>query len=96
MENEQGVVVMGGSHYVLSLGDKVYLQHMIDQETKLYQVHISFASAEHAMLHEDGIQVKLKAVAMIYVGIYQCNDSPLRLNVFLFLKEGNIKLPFYV
>ena len=30
LEDEQGVVVMGGSHYVLSLGDKVYLQHMID------------------------------------------------------------------
>ena len=60
LEDEQGVVVMGGSHYVLSLGDKVYLQHMIDQETKLYQVHISFASAEHAMLHEDKIQVKFE------------------------------------
>jgi len=60
LEDEQGVVVIGGSRYVLSLGDKVYLQNVIDQESKLYQVHISFASAEHAMLHEDEIQVKFE------------------------------------
>ncbi|WP_313034320.1 hypothetical protein [Acinetobacter sp.] len=60
LEDKQGVVGIGGSRYVLSLGDKVYLQNVIDQESKLYQVHISFASAEHAMLHEDEIQVKFE------------------------------------
>ncbi|OTG67844.1 hypothetical protein B9T25_07635 [Acinetobacter sp. ANC 4470] len=60
LEDEQGVAIISGNHYVLSLGDKVYIQHIIDQEAKLYQVHISFASAEHAMLHEDKIQIKFE------------------------------------
>ncbi|OTG83034.1 hypothetical protein [Acinetobacter sp. ANC 4648] len=60
LEDEQGVAVIGGSHYVLSLGDKVVIQKMIDEQTQLYQVQISFACAEHAMLHVDEIQMKFE------------------------------------
>ncbi|OTG66066.1 hypothetical protein [Acinetobacter silvestris] len=60
LEDERGVAVIGGSHYVLSLGDKVIIQQMIDEHTQLYQVQISFACAEHAMLHTDEIQMKFE------------------------------------
>ncbi|RKG37471.1 hypothetical protein [Acinetobacter rongchengensis] len=60
LEDEQGVVVIGGSHYVLSLGDQVFFQQAIDQQAKLYQVKISFACADHAMLHEDEVQMKFE------------------------------------
>ena len=60
LEDEQGVAVIGGSHYILSLGDKVYIQNIVNQEKNLYRVHISFASAEHAALYEDEIQFKFE------------------------------------
>ncbi|OTG94651.1 hypothetical protein [Acinetobacter sp. ANC 3832] len=60
LEGEQGVAIISGSHYVLSLGDKVVLQQVIDEQAKLYQVQISFACADHAMLHEDEIQLKFE------------------------------------
>ena len=60
LEDEQGVVVISGSHYVLSLGDQVFFQQAIDQQAKLYQVKISFACADHAMLHEDEVQMKFE------------------------------------
>jgi hypothetical protein len=60
LEDEKGVAIIGGSSYVLSLGDKVYIQDAIDQQAKLYAVKISFASAEHSMLHEDEIQIKFE------------------------------------
>ena len=60
VEDEQGVAVISGSHYVLSLGDKVFFQEVIDQQAKLYLVKISFACAEHAMLHEDEVQMKFE------------------------------------
>ncbi|WP_089605483.1 hypothetical protein [Acinetobacter piscicola] len=60
LEDEQGVVVICGSHYVLSLGDQVFFQQAIDEQAKLYQVRISFACAEHAMLHEDEVQMKFE------------------------------------
>ncbi|SPL71245.1 hypothetical protein [Acinetobacter stercoris] len=58
LEDEKGVAVICGSHYVLSIGDKVHIREVIDQSAKLYQVQISFASAEHAMMHDDEIQMK--------------------------------------
>ncbi|WP_296278135.1 hypothetical protein [uncultured Acinetobacter sp.] len=60
LEDEQGVVVISGSHYVLSLGDQVFFQQAIDEQAKLYQVKISFACAEHAMMHEDEVQMKFE------------------------------------
>ena len=60
LEDEQGVAVITGSHYVLSLGDKVIIQQLIDEQVGLYQVQISFACAEHAMLHQDHIQLKFE------------------------------------
>ena len=60
LEDEQGVAVIGGSHYVLSLGDQVFFHEMIDTQAKIYQVKISFACAEHAMLHEDEVQIKFE------------------------------------
>jgi len=60
IEDEQGVAIIGGSHYVLSLGDRVFIQEVIDEQAKIYQVQISFGSAEHLMLHQDEIQLKFK------------------------------------
>ena len=58
LEDEQGIAVIGGSHYVLSLGDQVFIQSVIDESTKRYMVKISFASASHNFLHDDEIQIK--------------------------------------
>lgn len=58
LEDDQGVAVISGSHYVLSLGDQVVFQEIIDEQAKLYQVKISFACADHVMLHEDEVQMK--------------------------------------
>ena len=60
LEDEKGVAIIGGSSYVLSLGDKVYIEQAIDEQAKLFLVKISFASAEHQMLHEDQIQMKFE------------------------------------
>lgn len=60
LEDEQGVTIIGNSNYVLSIGDKVYFQQLIDADSKRYQVNISFASAGHSTLHEDEIQVKFE------------------------------------
>lgn len=60
LEDERGVAVIGGSHYVLSLGDRVYLLQQIDAPAKIYQVQISLTSAEHCILHEDEIQLKFE------------------------------------
>ena len=60
VEDEQGVAVIGGSHYVLSLGDRVFFQELIDEQAKLYLVKISFASADHVMLHEDEVQMRFE------------------------------------
>lgn len=60
LEDETGVMIIGGSHYVLSLGDNVYLKHAIDQEKLLYSVDISFASNNHSSLFEDQCMVKFE------------------------------------
>ncbi|KKW80915.1 hypothetical protein AAV97_03480 [Acinetobacter sp. Ag2] len=60
LEDEQGVAVISGSHYVLSLGDQVFFRDLIDEQAKLYQVKISFACADHVMLHEDEVQMKFE------------------------------------
>lgn len=60
LEEGDLLTVMAGSHYVLSLGDRVYIQHMIDEVAQIYQVKISFKSAEHMMLHEDEMQLKFQ------------------------------------
>ena len=60
LEDENGVVIIGGGNYVLSLGDKVYLKEKIDPEKSLYQVDISFASHNHSALCEDHWVVKFE------------------------------------
>lgn len=60
LEDEQGVAIICGSSYVLSLGDKVYIQNAIDEQAKLFSVKISFASSAHKMMHEDEIQIKFE------------------------------------
>ncbi|WP_130802608.1 hypothetical protein [Acinetobacter ihumii] len=60
LEDTKGVAVIGGSRYVLSVGDKVYINEVIDEKARLYEVSISFASADHAMLHEDEVQIKFE------------------------------------
>ena len=60
LEDEKGIVVIGGSSYVLSMGDKVYIQAPINVDAKVYAVKISFSSVEHCMLHDDEIQIKFE------------------------------------
>lgn len=60
LEDEQGIAVINGSHYVLSLGDRVMIQDIIDVHAKIYQVQISFACANHSMLHEDEILIRFE------------------------------------
>ena len=60
LEDEKGVAVIGGSSYVLSVGDKVYIHEPINKDAKVYAIKISFANAEHTMLHEDEIQIKFE------------------------------------
>lgn len=60
LEDENGVVIIGGGHYVLSLGDKVYLKNKIDPEKSLYSVDISFASNNHSNTCEDQWLVKFE------------------------------------
>ncbi|OTG88315.1 hypothetical protein B9T31_02010 [Acinetobacter sp. ANC 4558] len=60
LEDEHGVAVIGGSSYVLSVGDKVFIQNPINTDAKVYSVKISFAHVEHCMLHDDEIQIKFE------------------------------------
>lgn len=60
LEDEQGIAVINGSHYVLSLGDRVFIKEVINEHAKIYQVQISFACAEHTMLHDDEILVRFE------------------------------------
>ena len=60
LEGDNTVAIINGSHYVLSLGDRVYLKSMINEHAKIYQVEISFACAQHSMLHEDEILVRFE------------------------------------
>lgn len=58
IEDEQHVAVIGECHYVLSLGDRVYLQQNLDVQSHRYAVEISFLSAGHVQRHPDQIQVR--------------------------------------
>lgn len=60
LEDENGIAIINGSHYVLSLGDRVFIKEVIDENAKIYQVHISFACAEHQMLHDDQIAMRFE------------------------------------
>ena len=42
LEDENGVAVIGGGHYVLSLGDHVYFKHALDHEPTRILVQISY------------------------------------------------------
>ena len=60
LEDENGVVIIGGGNYVLRLGDKVHLKNKIDSEKSLYSVDISFASNNHSNICEDQWLVKFE------------------------------------
>lgn len=60
IEDEKGIAVINGSHYVLSLGDRVFIHEMVNSHAKIYQVKISFACADHSMLHEDEILIRFE------------------------------------
>lgn len=71
LEDETGCVVIGGSHYILTLGDRVFIQHPIDKDAKLYAVKISFVGAAHRMLHDDEIQIKFEGSKSALTGYLQ-------------------------
>ncbi|TCM66481.1 hypothetical protein EC844_11381 [Acinetobacter calcoaceticus] len=58
IEDEKGVAVIGGSHYVLSVGDRVYIQQVVDADAGIYHVQISFFSTAHQDLYDDEMQLK--------------------------------------
>lgn len=60
LEDEQSVAIISGSSYVLSLGDQVVFQNVIDAQAKLFEVSITFACTDHAMQHQDEIQIKFE------------------------------------
>ena len=60
LQGEQGVAVIGSGHYVLSVGDKVHLKKMLDQNKGLYLVEISFASNQHTTCCEDECMLKFE------------------------------------
>ncbi|NHB57175.1 hypothetical protein [Acinetobacter shaoyimingii] len=60
LQDEHRVAIINGSHYVLSLGDRVLIKEVIDEKAKIYQVHISFACTDHSMMHEDEIQIRFE------------------------------------
>lgn len=60
LEDDNGVAVISGSHYVLSLGDQVFFQEVIDERAKLYQVKISFALHLHETLNVQYTQMKFE------------------------------------
>ncbi|MCL6231473.1 hypothetical protein [Acinetobacter amyesii] len=53
LEDEQGVAIIGGGNYVLSIGDKVTLRQKIDEFSQRYLVDISFASNQHQTTCQD-------------------------------------------
>ena len=59
LEGEQGVAVIGGGHYVLSVGDQVILTQKMNSEN-LYKVQIRFAYTGHEQIHEDEIELKFE------------------------------------
>lgn len=60
LEDKSGVAIIAGSSYVLSLDDQVVLQNVIDEQAKVFEVKISFACADHAMQHDDEVQLKFE------------------------------------
>lgn len=60
IEDENGIAVINGSHYVLSLGDRVFIQEMVNSHAQIYQVKITFACADHRMFHEDEILIRFE------------------------------------
>lgn len=58
LEDEQGVAIIGGGNYVLSIGDKVYLKRQMDGAPARYVIEVSFASNQHQGLFEDQCQMK--------------------------------------
>ena len=58
LEDEKGVAVVNGCHYVLSLGDRVFIQEMVNEHAKTHAVKISFECSNHSMLHDDEILIR--------------------------------------
>lgn len=58
LEDEQGVAIIGGGNYVLSIGDKVILRQKLESESQRYLVDISFASNQHQSICQDEWYVK--------------------------------------
>ncbi|CAM4305394.1 hypothetical protein [Acinetobacter pragensis] len=58
LEDEQGVAIIGGGNYVLSIGDRVFLKRQLDGADSRYIIEISFASNQYQGLFEDQCQMK--------------------------------------
>lgn len=60
LEDENGIAIIHGSHYVLSIGDQVFIKEVVDEQAKIYQVHIRFACSKHSMLHDDQVLLRFE------------------------------------
>ena len=60
LEDEKGMAIIGGGHYVLSVGDKVFIKQILEQDKKRCLVDISFASNNHSQTYEDQCELKFE------------------------------------
>lgn len=58
LEDEQGVAIIGGGNYVLSIGDRVYFKREEEHSPERCTVDISFAGSGHIHLLQDVWAVK--------------------------------------
>lgn len=60
LEDEKGLAIIGGGRYVLSIGDKVVIKQILEQDKKRCLVEISFASNNHSQTYEDQCELKFE------------------------------------
>ena len=60
LEDGRGIAVINGIHYVHTLGNRVIIKEVINEQAKNYQVQVNFACAEHSMMHDDEILIRFE------------------------------------
>ena len=94
LEDEQGVAVIGGSHYVLSLGDRVYLRQQIDAPAKIYKVKISLPVQNIACCMKMKFNSSLKVVVNNYSTIFKLRQYT-KVEYHSFIRTGNMSVAFF-
>lgn len=60
LQDGDDVAIIGDTHYVLRLGDRVDLKQCVDAYQNRYEICIAFASNQFLSNHEDKVLVKFK------------------------------------